>query len=72
MKSELFVHGKLAKTSYHIPKGSMCVVCRYFNSNCSELDFESMKVIEKGGDTSVVKCNEFERSELYKRSAYKS
>lgn len=51
----------------HIPKGGMCTVCFYGNSNCQALPFSTYPVLEKvyeaGVHTiSVVKCNDFTRT----------
>ena len=44
------------------PKGSMCVTCSHVDSDCSGLDFQSMRVIEKTEYLRVVKCSEHERA----------
>ena len=44
------------------PKGSMCLSCKHQASDCSGLDFQSMRVIEKNEYHRVVKCSEFERN----------
>jgi len=49
----------------HQPKGSMCMNCRKYSKDCSDLNFDRMPVIEiyKKGDCeiSIVRCSEFRR-----------
>lgn len=47
----------------HIPKGGMCRVCVYKKMDCSKLNFDKMRVIEKCKDTDllIVKCDKFQK-----------
>lgn len=46
------------------PKGGMCRACEHWNYDCSNLDFESMPIMEIGLDEIIVKCTEFERKSM--------
>ncbi len=39
----------------------MCVACKFFNVDCSQLDFEFMPVHSEDDDTTIVICTNFER-----------
>ena len=45
----------------HQPKGGMCAGCNKQNQDCSSLPFHAMPVIDKDGDTKIVRCTEFKR-----------
>ena len=38
------------------PKGGMCVTCKNALSNCSDLPFHSMPVIDRFDDVARVRC----------------
>ena len=46
---------------YYQPKGSMCIVCKHRDQNCSDLPFHKMKKLEQQHCRIIVKCSEFER-----------
>jgi len=41
-------------------KGSMCIACKKYKDKCSDLDFESMKVMKVSTNVIIVKCDSFE------------
>jgi len=45
----------------HQPKGGMCAACRHALRNCSTLPFASMPVLERAGQTVIVRCTDFQR-----------
>lgn len=52
----------------HIPRGFMCCVCEKAFDNCSELPFNTMKVIHvfKNDGMKEVKCSEFKENKCGK------
>ncbi len=42
------------------PKGSMCVVCKKRDKDCSQLPFSLMPIIEKQKHILIVRCYEFD------------
>ena len=44
---------------FYTPKGSMCANCVNCLSDCSHLDFRSMKVFKDYGDIVIVVCSEY-------------
>lgn len=49
------------KQNKYQPKGGMCGSCTKALSNCSNLHFESMPVIEKTNDALIVKCHDYHK-----------
>ena len=45
----------------YIPKGSMCIACIKFHTNCSKLDFRSMPIYKITNSSNIVICSEFKR-----------
>ena len=45
------------------PKGSMCAVCLFWNEDCSNMDFKSMRPMKKENSVIIVKCDAFHRLE---------
>ena len=45
----------------HHPKGGMCRVCRHRARDCSHLQFDKMRVIDKYDNKVIVKCEGFKR-----------
>ena len=45
----------------HHPKGGMCRVCRHRDRDCSHLQFDKMRVIDKYDNKLIVKCEGFKR-----------
>ncbi|SEI63609.1 hypothetical protein SAMN04244572_03215 [Azotobacter beijerinckii] len=43
------------------PKGGMCAVCHHALRNCSTLPFDRMPVLQRDGQTVIVRCTEFQR-----------
>lgn len=41
------------------PKGSMCILCENVYNDCSNLDFDSMVIIQK---PNIVKCTNYKKS----------
>lgn len=46
------------------PKGGMCAVCTKKKNDCSKLEFDKMRVIERSKDAVIVKCTEFTREHI--------
>jgi hypothetical protein len=38
------------------PKGGQCITCHYSASNCKDLPFALMPVIERYGEVTIVRC----------------
>lgn len=47
-----------------IPKGEMCISCKYFDNNCSSFNFKEMQTIERDkiNNLNIVKCSCFDRA----------
>lgn len=45
----------------HQPKGSMCASCVRSNSDCSDLDFDLMPVLNRCQQVVVVRCTEWKK-----------
>jgi hypothetical protein len=48
--------------SIYIPKGGLCITCKFKLNNCSQLPFSTMKPIKDYRDGYIaVKCEKYER-----------
>lgn len=54
-------------TKHYQPKGSMCMSCTKARDDCSKLDFSKMSVNQTIGDTVIVICNQFKRTNYAKQ-----
>lgn len=49
------------KQTMHQPKGSMCATCVRQRDDCSDLDFDLMRVIERLQNVVIVRCSEWKK-----------
>lgn len=47
----------------HQPKGSMCACCVRQRDDCSDLDFDLMRVINRGQNVVIVHCSEWRKND---------
>jgi hypothetical protein len=47
----------------YVPKGSMCMSCKYAKRDCSNLPFSTMQPMSKRGDVVTVKCTQYVQKE---------
>lgn len=52
----------------HQPKGSMCMVCTKKLEDCSKMQFDKMRPMDKTPDAIIVICSEFVKDEKTRQS----